>query len=129
MGRNRLKVKGRRNFKPFKSMPTECMKSDKYFNLKPYTKVLLWEFCYQYNGYNNGDLCAAYSMLEKRGWKSKGTVDRSKKELLRSGWIVTSRQGGRNQCSLYALTFYAIDDCKGKLDINPTVTPSHMWKN
>jgi len=129
MGRNRQKTKGRRNFKPFKSMPTECMKSDKYFNLKPYAKVLLWEFCYQYNGYNNGDLCAAYSMLEKRGWKSKGTVDRSKKELLRSGWIEVSRRGGKNQCHLYALTFHAIDDCNGKLDIHPTVTPSHMWKN
>jgi hypothetical protein len=75
----------------------------------------------------NGDLCAAYdSVLHKRGFRSKGTVSRALDELRQFGWILTSRQGGRNQCSLYALIFQAIDDCKGKIDIAPTTTaPGH----
>jgi len=130
MARSRLKTKGRRDYKPFKSMPTECMKSEKYIQLSPYAKVLLWEFCYQYNGYNNGDLCAAYdSVLKKRGFRSKGTVARALKELRKADWIIVSRQGGINRCSLYALTFNAVDECQGKLDINSTIAPSHGWKN
>jgi len=130
MGRAGVNAKGRRNYKPFKSVPTECLKSDKYIQLSAYAKVLLLEFCYQYNGYNNGNLCAAYdSVLKKRGFRSKGTVARALKELRQAGWIDVSRQGGINRCSLYALTFQAVDECEGKLDINPTVTPSHQWKN
>jgi len=121
--------KGRREYRPFKSMPTDCMNHQKYYNMSSSAKVLLWEFCYQYNGYNNGNLCAAFSVLKKRGWKSKGTLNRALKELRKLEWITVSRQGGKNLCSLYALTFQAIDDCNDKLEIKPTTTALGDWKN
>ena len=39
-----------------------------------------------------------------------------------------SRQGGLHQCSLYAVTFYRVDECEGKLDISPTPSPPGNWK-
>ena len=51
-----------------------------------------------------------------------------KKELEEKGLIRVSRQGGRNQCTLYAITWQPIDDCSGKLDINATTTAPHDWK-
>ena len=125
---NRLKAKGRREKGPFAGIPKACMKHLNYIELSMPAKVLLWEFCYQYNGFNNGDLCAAYSIMQKRGWRSKGTLDRAIKELKAKEWIIVSRMGGRNMCSLYALTFQAIDECKGKLDILSTRVASGSWK-
>ena len=125
---SRLKVKGRRERHQFVGIPKVCMKHLNYIELSMPAKVLLWEFCYQYNGYNNGDLCAAFSVLKERGWRSKGTLARAIDELKERGWIIVARQGGRNQCSLYALTFQAIDECKGKLDILSTNVASGDWK-
>jgi hypothetical protein len=104
------------------------MEHENYISLSTHAKVLLLELCKQYNGFNNGDLCASFSVMRKRGFKSKGTLDNAIKELKGKNWILTSRQGGRHRCSLYALTFQAIDDCKGKLDIQPTTTAPGTWK-
>ncbi|ATG89133.1 hypothetical protein [Methylomonas koyamae] len=82
----------------------------------------------QYNGKNNGDLSAAPKIMELFGWKSRGSIDESLTELLAYGFIEQTRQGGRNQCSLYAITWQPIDECKGKLDVKSTVVASNLWK-
>ena len=97
-------------------------------NLSAYGTKLLTDLLSQYKGQNNGDLCATYSIMQQRGWRSKGTLSKSIKELIAAGLIETSRQGGRHLCSLFALTFYAVDDCKGKLDIAATNTPKSLWR-
>jgi len=125
---SRLKAKGRRETGQFAGIPKACMQHLNYIELSMPAKVLLWEFCYQYNGFNNGDLCAAFSVLKERGWRSKGTLARAIDELKKRQWVVVSRQGGKNQCSLYALTFQAIDECKGKIDIYPSNVASGDWK-
>lgn len=104
------------------------IRSHVYANLSAYAVKLLNDLLSQYYGSNNGDLCATFSVMQKRGWKSKGTLNRAVKELLDAGFIEISRQGGRHLCSLYALTFYAVDECKGKLDISPTSTPKSLWR-
>jgi hypothetical protein len=104
------------------------LRSQVYANLSAYAVKLLNDLLSQYYGSNNGDLCATFSVMQKRGWKSKGTLNRAVKELLDVGFIEVSRQGGRHLCSLYALTFYAVDECKGKLDISPTSTPKSLWR-
>ena len=104
------------------------MEHENYIRLSSHAKVLLWEFCLRYNGYNNGDLCAAFSVLKKRGWRSKGTLSRALKELQEYGWIRVTRVGGKHRCALYALTFQAIDECKGKLDVASTTVASGDWK-
>lgn len=104
------------------------LRSQVYANLSAYAVKLLNDLLSQYYGSNNGDLCATFSVMQKRGWKSKGTLNRAVKELLDIGFIEVSRQGGRHLCSLYALTFYAVDECKGKLDISATSTPKSLWR-
>ena len=128
MATKRAKVTGRGGSRSFAGIPKECMRHDNYIRLSPNAKVLLVEFCYLYNGGNNGDLSATFSTLQKRGWRSKGTLSRAIKELRNIGWIILARQGGKNQCSLYAITFKAIDDCKGKHDLQPTNVSSGDWK-
>ncbi len=96
--------------------------------LSAYGTKLLMDLLSQYKGQNNGDLAAAYSVLQHRGWHSKGTLSRAIKELIAVGLIEISRQGGRHQCSLFAVTFYAVDECKGKLDIAATIRPKSLWR-
>lgn len=109
-------------------IPHCVIRSHGFGKLSAYAVKLLIDLLSQYYGSNNGDLHATFSLLRKRGWKSKGTLNKAIKELIESGFAEISRQGGRNKCSLYAVTFYAIDDCKGKLDIQPTSRPTSLWK-
>jgi hypothetical protein len=108
--------------------PHIVFRSHGYTKLSAYAVKLLNDLLSQYYGSNNGDFQAAFSLMRKRGWKSKGTLNRAIKELIESGFVEVSRQGGRNKCSLYAVTFYAIDECKGKLDISATNAPTSIWK-
>lgn len=129
MGRRRSNVNLERGEKGGYAPLYYCViRSQVYANLSAYAVKLLNDLLSQYYGSNNGDLCATFSIMQKRGWKSKGTLNRAVKELLDAGFIEVSRQGGRHLCSLYALTFYAVDECKGKLDISPTSTPKSLWR-
>jgi hypothetical protein len=58
--------------------------------------------------------------MKKRGWNSSDQLFKAKDELTDRGLIMVSRQGSRNQCNLYAVTWQLMDECKGKLDIAPT---------
>ena len=51
-------------------------------NLSAYGTKLLVDLLSQYKGNNNGDLCATYSILQQRGWRSKGTLSKAIKELI-----------------------------------------------
>ncbi|WP_347987334.1 hypothetical protein [Methylomonas sp. AM2-LC] len=82
----------------------------------------------QLNGKNNGDVSAAPKIMELFGWKSRGSISDALTENLAYGFIELTRQGGRNQCSLYAVTWLPIDECKGKLDVKPTNVASNLWK-
>ena len=93
------------------------------------TKLLV-DLLSQYRGSNNGDLSMAWPLMSERGWKSKATLYKARKELITGNWIVVSRQGGLNRCSLYAVTFEQIDECNGKLElITKTDTAPDSWKN
>ena len=76
---------------------------------------MLFELGSQFRGYNNGDLQATWKLLKPKGWASKETVQKAYEELERHGWIVRTRQGGLNRCSLFAITFLPINGNK-KLD-------------
>ena len=89
---------------------------------------LLLDLLSQYRGDNNGDLCAAWTLMRKRGWKSKDTLGKAIHELVEKGVIEKSRQGGKHKATLYALTTYAVDECKGKIDMAPTHSPKSLWR-
>lgn len=110
------------------AIPHIVINSHGYAKLSAYAVKLLNDLLAQYFGSNNGDFQATFSLMRNRGWKSKGTLNRAIKELIESGFVEVSRHGGRNKCSLYAITFYAIDECKGKLDISATNRPTSLWR-
>ncbi|OED45238.1 hypothetical protein ACH42_05250 [Endozoicomonas sp. (ex Bugula neritina AB1)] len=80
---------------------------------------------------NNGDLCVSWTLMKDQGWRSKDTLYRAREELLYYGFIEQTRQGMamvKGKPYLYALTFLAIDECGGKLDVPETATPSGKCK-
>ncbi|TCV89670.1 hypothetical protein [Sulfurirhabdus autotrophica] len=118
----------KREWGGFIAIPHAVIRSHSYSLLSSYAIKLLFDLLAQYNGSNNGDFCTAWTLMQPRGWKSKGTLSKAIKELIEAGWLELTRQGGRNKAGLYAVTFYAIDECKGKLDVQPTRTPRGTWK-
>lgn len=124
----RLKDKGRREAGGFVALPHAVLRSEAFAALSSIAIKLLLDLLAQFNGKNNGDLCAAWTLMEKRGWKSRETLARAKNELIEGGWLMVSRQGGRHTATLFAVTFYAVDECDRKLDIGATRVPSGAWK-
>lgn len=116
----------------FAALPHTVLKSAKFASLSPVAVKLMLDLLSQYDGKNNGDLCAAYSVMQKRGWSSKSNLDRALKDLLAAKFVVVAEQGGRHKPTLYAITFYTIDECLDKKGISkhslkPTSMPSNDW--
>lgn len=104
----------------FITLPLSVLNGAAYLGLGAYARMLLLDLAAQYRGDNNGNLCMAFKLMKPRGWKSEPTLNKAKQELLGAGLIVEARKGARpNKCALIALTWYALDDCGGKLDITP----------
>ena len=120
---NRNKAKGRRGGSPpFFQLYHRLLDSERYINLPHPAKSLLMDVARQYNGINNGDLCVTLKVMRKRGWNSNSTLRRALKTLLDADLLILTRQGSLNRCSLYALSWLPIDECKGKLEVKPSRT-------
>jgi hypothetical protein len=120
---NRPKGKSGNKARRFCSLPHSLLDQNDYIGLSHVAKSFLIELLYQYNGFNNGDFCITLSVLKKRGWNSNDTIRKAAKELIDANLLVMTRQGGRNMCNLYGFTWIALDECKNKLDIKPSVVP------
>jgi hypothetical protein len=112
----------------FIRLPHTVVRSYTYSSLSAYGVKLLVDIANQFNGKNNGDMSVAYSVMKFKGWHSPSTLNNAIKELLAIGLIEVSRKGGRNKCSLYALTFHAVDESEGKLNIKATQRPKSLWR-
>jgi len=124
----RLRGKGRASNGSFLGLPHAVLNHPAFATLSPRATKLLLDIATQYRGKNNGDFCATLKTLKERGWNSSDQLSKALKELKERGLIVVSRQGGRNLCSLYAITWQPIDDCKGKLDIPASSKALNSWK-
>ena len=125
----RRKTKGRAEQGSFAGLPKAVIeKMQEKLSASGYK--LLIDLFEQYNGNNNGDLTLAWSVMKKKGWKSKETLNNTRKELINQGFIELTRQGTLrpHSCSLYAVTWRGIDECNGKLELNPTVKGSGTWR-
>ena len=129
MAKSYSKVKGRAGNGAFLALPHALLNTGKALNLSGWSHKLINDLGVQYNGFNNGDLCATWSMMKKRGWRSPSTLHASVKELLLAGFIVVTRQGGRNRPTLYALTWQPVDECKGKLDAGMKKIEAGKWRD
>lgn len=120
----------------FNAIPHRVLESSKFANLSPQATKLLVDLVSQYRGFNNGDLCAAMTLMQVRGWKSNAGLATAIKELRDTRFLVLTRQGGKHKPNLYALSFYAINDCKDErgfskfdphLQIIPSDAPRNEW--
>lgn len=135
MADKRQKIKGRRDDYSFAAKPHHIFRANCKNNTPSPASVLTHKAAHlldnltaQYDGKNNGDLSAAPKIMRLYGWSSQGSIYEALVELLGNGFIEQTRQGGKNQCSLYAVTWIAIDECKGKLDVSQTRVASNLWK-
>ena len=125
--RRRQKLVGRSKGAPFLMLEHRISDSPEFGQLSGNAVKLLLELARQYRPGKNGDLSIPWSMLSLRGWRSKATVQAAKLELLVAGWIIETRKGGKNMCSLFALTYYPVDESPKHLEPGTTVAP-HLWR-
>jgi hypothetical protein len=124
----RTRAKGRLESGGFLALPHAVIASPAYLGLSAHAIKLLIDIGAQFRGSNNGDLCASWSVMRLRGWRSRDTLHRALQELLRVKLIELTRQGGLHRPSLFAVTWRAIDECSGKLDVPPTRVASGLWR-
>ncbi|MCU1750072.1 hypothetical protein [Pseudomonas sp. 6D_7.1_Bac1] len=114
--------------KPFAMVLWTMGQSAPYRSLSFVARCVLMELHMQYNGNNNGNLAATRTMAKEWGVSSPNILQKALADLLTGGWIIQtrsslfSRHGSR--CALYALSWYAIDECPGKdLEVSWTHAP------
>lgn len=134
--RNRIKAKGRRESGFFIALPMNVIEHPNYINLSMAAhKILNGLFIQirfkQGNIINNGDLCATWSIMKNRGIGSQETASKGIKELIYYGFIILTRQGEAlrsDKPNLYGITWWAIDECDGKLDVKHSQVALGSWK-
>ena len=103
--------------------------SEDFKSLKGNSIKLLIDIAQQFNGRNNGDLCASLSLMRKRGWNSNQQLSKALRELIDKNLIMLTKQGGLNMGpNLYAITWQPIHECNGKLDVKPTTKPPRLFR-
>lgn len=114
----------------FSQLPSEVFHSEEFDSLSKNARHLLFELTNKFDGYNNGDLSAALNCMTEVGWSKddRGRLWDATCELVATGFIEQTQQGGRNKPNLYALTWLPISECKGKPGIRPTQFASNLWR-
>lgn len=126
------KPKKRSKGQSFAGIPRVVLDNPDYIGLGGNSIRLLVELARQFKGNNNGDLTAAWSLMQSRGFNSKDTLAKAIKELLSANLIVRTRTGlfqnPSSRCALYALTWQPINECVGKdLEVEPTIRPPRAF--
>lgn len=127
MARNITRAKGRAKTHTFVQFPHRLIGSPRFNALSAIAKESLLFLASQYNGHNNGDLTIAFKVAKAAGLRSNSSLRRGTLESVEAGFALQTRQGGRNRCSLFALTWFPIDDCNGKLDVSATRVAPIDW--
>ena len=81
---SRQKFKGSKYTEPFVGIVRSVFDSPAFTALSPFACKLLLELAGQYRGDNNGNLTVAWSIVSKRGWRSRTTLYR---ELFALTWF------------------------------------------
>lgn len=112
----------------FFAIPHAVSNCPAYRGLSAKAVKLIVDMGSQFNGANNGDLCAAWKVMQPRGWKSEETLHTAKHELLAAGMIAETRKGRRpNLCGLYGFTWLKLNP-SNKYDIQPFAFPYGAWE-
>lgn len=126
MARRRHKAKGRAEAGTFALLPHAVMDSEDFRSLSGSALIVLMCLLRQYRGSNNGDLSAEFSRVSLWGIGSKSTLAKALLELQDRNLILRTREGRFMKpggcCALYAVTWQAIDECDGKIEVAATAT-------
>jgi hypothetical protein len=120
-------AKAKRPAGGFLALPHAVIRSKEYRALSPFACKLLIDLLSQYDGSNNGDFCCAWSIMEPCGWRSRATLRKALIELIETGFVSQTRQGGRHLASLYGVTIYALDE-RAKLEVRTNGFPRGAWQ-
>ena len=119
-------AKSKRDPGGFVPLPNLVIRSSQFAQLSAHAVKLLVDLLAQYRGDNNGDLACTWTMMRVRGWKSRDTLAKALDKLIEAGFVTLTRQGGRHAPSLYAVTFYALDE-DTKLEVRGKQFPRGAW--
>lgn len=127
------KAKKQRESGSFAAIPHRVLQSRNYALLSFKAVKLLVDLSGQIvfrkgGDQSNGDLCAAFSVMRKYGWRSSDTLDAAERELLHYGFIEITQPGNRNNPTLYAVTWLCVSHFENKPWIKSTRAPSSKWK-
>lgn len=111
----------------FAALPHAYFLTPEFAALSGRAVKLLVELELQHDGKNNGDLHITRTAMRGRGFTSTDQLTKARDELVSTGWVLVTRQGGRHTPSLYALSYRGVDRCEGKLDVaaGPAL---HLWR-
>ena len=87
-------------------VPRELADSLAFRSLPITAKVLWHDMMMQYRGRNNGNINATLHDLGRYGWKSTATLARALAYLIAHGFLVETRKGGGNACTLRQCCLY-----------------------
>ncbi len=90
---NRAKLTGKGKNGRFYQVPQTVYDSLAYKSLSANSLKLWHDMLTQFNGGNNGEICAILSQLESRGW-SNASLYRALGELIKKGFLERNFQGG-----------------------------------
>lgn len=115
---------------PWVAMPLQFLGSRACAGLSPLALKMLLDLCGQLgpNAKGNGDLSAAPSVMRAKGWSSNATRQAALDELIAAKLVCMTRQGGRRQCSLYAVTLWPMACDFAKLDHGPGCYSVNDWR-
>jgi len=110
-------------------LPLTLIRHENWTRLTPYGNKLIMDLGAQYTGFNNGYLCASWTLMQERGWRSQDTLYRAELEIEYYGLTVRTQHGGLHKPNLYAFTWRRIDEKPGQpLELAPTERPCNAWK-
>lgn len=119
-------AKDKRDPGAFVPVPCIVLRSERFAHLSKHATKLFMDLLAQYRGDNNGDLVVTWSVVQARGWRSHDTLAAALAELIETGFVSQTRQGGRHAASLYGITIFALD-YDPKYDIAPGDFPRGAW--
>jgi hypothetical protein len=115
----------RKGMLPFRfvALPIEVIQSAEWQKLPHSARALAIDLMCQYTGKNNGRLCPGFPVMQKHGWKSKETLARAKKALLKCSFVIQTRLGhAPSTAEWIGFTWWKLDYDKS-MDINPRCFP------
>lgn len=115
---------------PWFAMPLDFLRSRAWAELSPHAAKMLLDLCagLGVNAKGNGDLSAAPTVMQPKGWCSNATRVAALRELEDARLIALTRRGNRRLCALYAVTLWPMHCDFAKLDYGPGSYTTTDWE-